>query len=117
VESVFLVTGIMGYMQVEIYEDKDHAREDEIAALGGQGVGQNYFTSFYERFKEIREYRRRHPNAREGITSDDPEEYLKEEPYIDFSGEVTSWISHCWSISFPSTLILIEVLLEVGLES
>jgi hypothetical protein len=48
------VTGIMGYMQVEIYEDKDHAREDEIAALGGQGVGQNYFTSFYERFKEVR---------------------------------------------------------------
>jgi hypothetical protein len=42
-------------MQVEIYEDKDHAREDEIAALGGQGGGQNYFTSFYERFKEVRE--------------------------------------------------------------
>ncbi|KAG0577495.1 hypothetical protein M758_5G153600 [Ceratodon purpureus] len=72
---------------VEIYEDKDHAREDEIAALGGQGVGQNYFTSFYERFKEVREYHRRHPNAREGVTADDPEEYLKEEPYIDFSGE------------------------------
>ena len=42
------------WMQVEVYEDKDHAREDEIAALGGQGVGQNFFTSFYERFKEVR---------------------------------------------------------------
>lgn len=42
-------------MQVDIYEDKDHAREDEIAALGGQGQGQNFFTSFYERFKEVRE--------------------------------------------------------------
>lgn len=36
----------------------------------------------------MREYHRRHPNAREGINADDPEEYLKEEPYIDFSGEV-----------------------------
>jgi len=72
---------------VEVYEDKDHAREDEIAALGGQGVGQNFFTSFYERFKEIREYHRRHPNARDVNNLDDPEEYLKEEPYIDFSGE------------------------------
>lgn len=37
---------------------------------------------------QIREYHRRHPSVREATTADDPEEYLKEEPYIDFSGEV-----------------------------
>jgi hypothetical protein len=29
------------------------AREDEKAALGGQGVGQNFFTSFYERIQKV----------------------------------------------------------------
>jgi hypothetical protein len=73
--------------QVDIYEDKDNARRDEIASLGGQGGGQNVFTAFYDRFKEIREYHRRHPSAQVLDTGDDPEELLKEEPYIDFSGE------------------------------
>jgi splicing factor 3A subunit 3 len=72
---------------VDIYEDKDNARRDEIASLGGQGGGQNVFTAFYDRFKEIREYHRRHPSAQVLDTGDDPEELLKEEPYIDFSGE------------------------------
>lgn len=38
---------------MDIYQDKDTARKDEIAALGGQGVGQNVFTAFYDRFKEV----------------------------------------------------------------
>ena len=41
-------------MQVEIYEDKDSARKDEIAALGGQTTsGTNVFSAFYDRLKEV----------------------------------------------------------------
>ena len=40
--------------QVEIYEDKDNARKDEIAALGGQtAAGTNVFSAFYDRLKEV----------------------------------------------------------------
>jgi splicing factor 3A subunit 3 len=40
--------------QIEVYEDSDHSRKDEIAALGGQGVsGQNVFSAFYDRLKEV----------------------------------------------------------------
>lgn len=40
---------------MEIYEDKDNARKDEIAALGGQTVagGTNVFSAFYDRLKEV----------------------------------------------------------------
>lgn len=74
---------------VEIYEDKDGARKDEIAALGGQtATGTNVFSAFYDRLKEIREYHRRHPAARAIIdTGDEYEQLLKEEPQIEFSGE------------------------------
>ncbi|GLJ52370.1 hypothetical protein SUGI_1114090 [Cryptomeria japonica] len=85
-----MVNSIMSTTQklIEIYEDKDHARKDEIAALGGQGAsGQNVFGAFYDRLKEIREYHRRHPTAHIVDMLDDPEELLKEEPQIDFSGE------------------------------
>lgn len=72
---------------IEVYGDTDHSRKDEIAALGGQGVsGQNVFSAFYDRLKEIREYHRRHPIARV-VDSEDPEELLKEEPRVEFSGE------------------------------
>lgn len=41
--------------QVEIYEDKDSARKDEIAALGGQtATGTNVFSAFYDRLKEVK---------------------------------------------------------------
>lgn len=40
--------------QVEIYADKDNARKDEIAALGGQtATGTNVFSAFYDRLKEV----------------------------------------------------------------
>ncbi|KAL6218317.1 hypothetical protein ACLB2K_011531 [Fragaria x ananassa] len=42
--------------RIEIYEDNDNARKDEIAALGGQtATGTNVFSAFYDRLKEIRE--------------------------------------------------------------
>jgi len=84
-----MVDAIMSTTQklIEVYEDSDHSRKDEIAALGGQGVsGQNVFSAFYDRLKEIREYHRRHPIARV-VDLEDPEELLKEEPRVEFSGE------------------------------
>ncbi|XP_044467412.1 splicing factor SF3a60 homolog isoform X2 [Mangifera indica] len=73
---------------VEIYEDKDNARKDEIAALGGQtATGTNVFSAFYDRLKEIREYHRRHPAARVVDANEEFENLLKEEPIIEFSGE------------------------------
>ncbi|KDP22149.1 hypothetical protein JCGZ_25980 [Jatropha curcas] len=73
---------------VEIYEDKDGARKDEIAALGGQtATGTNVFSAFYDRLKEIREYHRRHPAARVVDANDEFEALLKEEPAIEFTGE------------------------------
>ncbi|PIN20512.1 Splicing factor 3a, subunit 3 [Handroanthus impetiginosus] len=76
---------------IEIYEDKDNARKDEIAALGGQSstsANVNVFSAFYDRLKEIREYHRRHPAARYVVdTNDEYEQLLKEEPVIEFTGE------------------------------
>ncbi|GLT35152.1 hypothetical protein SLA2020_096300 [Shorea laevis] len=75
---------------IEIYEDKDNARKDEIAALGGQNAtGTNVFSAFYDRLKEIREYHRKHPAARvvDVDANEDYEALLKEEPVIEFTGE------------------------------
>lgn len=71
---------------IEIYEDKDNARRDEIAALGAGGPS-NCFPAFYDRLKEIRDYHRRHPAARMVDVNEEFEELLKEEPLIEFSGE------------------------------
>lgn len=76
---------------VDVYEDKDGARKDEIAALGGQTAsGTNVFSAFYDRLKEIRDYHRRHPAARVVDVNDEFEHLLKEEPHIEFSGEEAS---------------------------
>ncbi|KAB2598788.1 splicing factor 3A subunit 3 [Pyrus ussuriensis x Pyrus communis] len=73
---------------IEIYEDKDNARKDEIAALGGQtATGTNVFSAFYDRLKEIREYHRKHPVGRVVDANEEEEALLKEEPQIEFSGE------------------------------
>jgi hypothetical protein len=45
---------ILIFFQVEVYEDRDNARKDEIAALGGQtATGTNVFSAFYDRLKEV----------------------------------------------------------------
>ncbi|KAI7724851.1 hypothetical protein M8C21_006965 [Ambrosia artemisiifolia] len=45
---------------VEIYVDKDNARKDEIAALGGQtATGTNVFSAFYDRLKKVMQALRR----------------------------------------------------------
>ncbi|KAM7268350.1 hypothetical protein ACFE04_010516 [Oxalis oulophora] len=79
---------------VEIYEDKDNARKDEISALGGQTAnGTNLFSAFYDRLKEIREYHRKHPGARVVDANEELEELLKEEQPIEFTGEAIQGIS------------------------
>ncbi|KAL9163150.1 hypothetical protein ABFS82_06G022300 [Erythranthe guttata] len=75
---------------IEIYEDKDNARKDEIAALGGlssTSTNVNVYSAFYDRLKEIRDYHRRHSAARYVDTTDEYEQLLKEEPAIEFTGE------------------------------
>ncbi|KMZ59769.1 Splicing factor 3A subunit 3, putative, expressed [Zostera marina] len=73
---------------VNIYEDVDGARKEEISVLGGQvASGTNLFSTFYDKLKEIRDYHRRHPTAYVLDASEEYEEMLKEEPRIEFSGE------------------------------
>uniref|UniRef100_A0A0D9VY87 Matrin-type domain-containing protein n=1 Tax=Leersia perrieri TaxID=77586 RepID=A0A0D9VY87_9ORYZ len=72
---------------VEIYEDKDNARKDEISNHLSAPVQAEIFPNFYDRLKEIRDYHRRNPSARFVSANDDFEELLKEEPTIEFTGE------------------------------
>mmetsp|Transcript_4786 Transcript_4786/g.8223 ORF Transcript_4786/g.8223 Transcript_4786/m.8223 type:complete len:502 (+) Transcript_4786:189-1694(+) len=66
----------------KIYDDSDGHRRDEIAAIGGNSV----FSAFYDRVREARDYHKRYPSS--GFTQkDDPDEALKEEPYVNFTGE------------------------------
>ncbi|KAI3900646.1 hypothetical protein MKW92_022830 [Papaver armeniacum] len=75
---------------IEIYQDNDNARKDEIAALGGQtaaGTGiEAALSAFYDGLKEIHEYHKRHPYSR-ALEESDQELLLKEEPRVEFSGE------------------------------
>jgi splicing factor 3A subunit 3 len=43
---------------LELYEDKDGARKEEIQLLSGP----NEFGEFYNRLKTIKEFHRKHPN-------------------------------------------------------
>uniref|UniRef100_A0A0E0D5Q9 Matrin-type domain-containing protein n=1 Tax=Oryza meridionalis TaxID=40149 RepID=A0A0E0D5Q9_9ORYZ len=72
---------------VEIYEDKDNARKDEISNHLSSPVQAEIFPKFYDRLKEIRDYHRRNHSARFVSATDDFEELLKEEPAIEFTGE------------------------------
>jgi splicing factor 3A subunit 3 len=45
------------HLQIKLYEDDEGVRRQEIEKLGGN----NQFSSFYERLKEIKEYYRRNP--------------------------------------------------------
>ncbi|KAK8958965.1 hypothetical protein KSP40_PGU019919 [Platanthera guangdongensis] len=54
IESIISTTHKLRFFKVEIYEDKDSARKDEIVALGGQTAsGVNLFGAFYDRLKEV----------------------------------------------------------------
>ncbi|XP_058724892.1 uncharacterized protein LOC131596301 isoform X1 [Vicia villosa] len=76
--------------QRAIMDEFDITYKDEIAALGGKtATGINVFSAFDDRLKEIREYNRKHPVARVVDANDDSEAILKEEPQIEFSGELS----------------------------
>lgn len=47
---------------------------------------------------QIREYHRRHPSARFVDTTDEYEHILKEEPVIEFTGEVSFVAFYCISM-------------------
>ncbi|URD94703.1 splicing factor 3A subunit [Musa troglodytarum] len=83
---------------IDVYEDKDNARRDGIAALGGQTASgtTNLFSAFYDRLKEIREYHRRHSAARV-VDVTEYVELLKQEPHIEFSGEVETEFEQPWA--------------------
>ncbi|KAK9905297.1 hypothetical protein M0R45_000317 [Rubus argutus] len=94
-------------VRIEIYEDNDNAKEDEIAALGGQtATGTNVFSAFYDRLKEnllwfncfyLREYHRRHLAALVVDANEGHEALLKEEPQVKFSGEVETEFEEQWA--------------------
>lgn len=46
-------------MQIRIYEDEEGVRKLEFDRLSGQ----NQFSTFYERLKEVKDYYRRNPTA------------------------------------------------------
>ena len=70
------------YKLIEIYQDDDNARKDEIAALECQM--DNEHNLFYDLLKEIREYHRRHRVVVDHATDDEVEPMLE---VIEFSGE------------------------------
>uniref|UniRef100_A0A7S0QT94 Matrin-type domain-containing protein n=1 Tax=Pyramimonas obovata TaxID=1411642 RepID=A0A7S0QT94_9CHLO len=66
----------------KLYDDSDGHRKDEIASIGGPHV----FSAFYDRVREARDYHKRYPSS--GFTQkDDPADSLKEEPWVNFTGE------------------------------
>lgn len=68
-----------------IYEDEDGARKEEIAHLR-LGGGDNVFSNFYDRLKEVREYHRKFPD--DDLTEPENDEaLLAEQPAMPFSGE------------------------------
>ncbi|MCL7022713.1 hypothetical protein MKW94_020268 [Papaver nudicaule] len=74
---------------IGIYKDKDHARKDEIDALGGgQGTDDDVlFTTFYDGLKEIHQNHRRHPDSRALVVCEEDLPRGEEQPQVEFSGE------------------------------
>ena len=69
--------------QRSVYEDADGVRKEEIAALGG---GQNVFSTFYDRLKEVRDFHKSYP----GFHAPGADEFLapfKADLPLEFSGE------------------------------
>ncbi|KAK9814485.1 hypothetical protein WJX72_006646 [[Myrmecia] bisecta] len=66
----------------QVYHDDDGARKEEIAALRGE----NMYSTFYDRLKEVRDYHRRHPTL-DVTEAENHEDRLKEQPRVEFSGE------------------------------
>ncbi|KAL5709675.1 hypothetical protein ACHQM5_020335 [Ranunculus cassubicifolius] len=76
---------------IEIYDDRDNSRKDEIAtAFGGNKdlLNVSAFKLFYDRLHDIHGYYRRYPNSSSIVEGNDYEErLLRIVPEVRFSGE------------------------------
>lgn len=74
---------------MDIMDDKDGSRREELAAMSGKDV----FNNFYARLKDVRDYHRKFPDQTDVVYNDDgtvmslEEQILKEEPIPEFTGE------------------------------
>ena len=68
---------------LEIYKDEDKSRKEEIASMAGDNV----FSIFYDRLKDVRDYHRRHPGLEVASVEEEEARYLTSQPKVDFSGE------------------------------
>lgn len=68
-------------------------------------------------FEQIRDYHRRHPAARVVDATEDYEELLKEEPHIEFSGEVVTYLhcSGCFNLNVLFILLIDALRFEMFL--
>jgi len=79
-----------------VMDDKDGSRREELAAMSGKDV----FNNFYSRLKEIRDYHRKFPDQSDVVLKEDgtemslEEQVLGEEPLPEFTGEegVGRWV-------------------------
>ena len=74
---------------LEIMDDKDGARREELASMSGKEV----FNTFYDRLKDIREYHRKFPDQTDQLYKEDgtpmtiEDQIFAEEPIPEFTGE------------------------------
>lgn len=98
---------------MDIMEDKDGARKEELSAMSGKDV----FNNFYGRLKDIRDYHRKFPDQSDLIIKDDgsgtvmslEDMILQEEHIPEFTGEegMGRWVDlHALYNSFVNLKVL-----------
>jgi splicing factor 3A subunit 3 len=74
---------------MDIMDDRDGSRREELAAMSGKDV----FNNFYSRLKDIRDYHRKFPDQSDLVYKEDgtvmglEDQILQEEPIPEFTGE------------------------------
>ncbi len=68
---------------LKLYEDEDGSRKDEIASITGEDI----YSTFYERLRDIKDYHRRHPGLEVPDAEGEEVAALAAEPPVEFSGE------------------------------
>jgi len=86
---------------LDIMDDKDGSRREELAAMSGKTV----FDNFYDRLKQIKEYHRKFPDQTDQVFKEDgtlmslEDQILQEEPIPEFTGEEVIWRSLIFSLN------------------
>lgn len=76
---------------MDIMDDKDGSRREELAAMSG--TLPDVFNNFYSRLRDVRDYHRKFPDQTDVVYNDDgtvmnlEDQILKEEPIPEFTGE------------------------------